>query len=139
MTSAKVQELIMPNHALRRSLMLSLLLLVIAPEARSYAANECVVDGVVTSSCTLTANYNGRIVIGGGYLTLDCNGKVISGYGQSGILRQRGILVNSRSHVTIRNCYVTGFLNGIVVQGSQYVTLDNVHAYSNEEDGIEVN
>ena len=65
----------------------------------------------ITKSTTLTVDHVGNIVIEADNVTLDCAGHSVSGDGTGA-----GILLDGRSGVTVTNCRVTGFGDGISVQ-----------------------
>ncbi|MFC1509701.1 NosD domain-containing protein, partial [Candidatus Omnitrophota bacterium] len=70
----------------------------------------------VTESITLTGDMgpvsgNG-IIIGADFITIDGNGHTISGDGSGS-----GIILNGKNNVTIKNCNITGFQRGILVDG----------------------
>jgi len=69
-------------------------------------------------------------------VTLDCQGHAIAGPGDLGT-NAFGIRVGSAStpvpdnHLTIRNCWVTGFWWGIYVQNARNVLIEGNHLYAN--------
>ncbi len=66
----------------------------------------------------------------GSNTVLDCNGHVITGSGNRGVQTTTGILAREpgASNVTVRNCVVTGFINGIIVDVPQaYVANNRLH------------
>jgi parallel beta-helix repeat protein len=69
-------------------------------------------------------------VIAADGVTLDCAGHTVSG--ASGW----GISLRDRTGVTVRNCRVTGFTDGIVLERSSGNTLDGNHARTNAIRGI---
>ncbi|MEI7745662.1 MAG: hypothetical protein WCK58_18140, partial [Chloroflexota bacterium] len=78
---------------------------------------------VITASTTLTDDHVGNIVIEAGGVTLDCAGHTVSGPDAGG--EAGGIVVASKSGVTIRNCVVAGFTaHGIYVIDSAGVRLE---------------
>jgi parallel beta-helix repeat protein len=68
---------------------------------------------VIKESMVLTQDHPGGITIGQDGIELDCNGKRIIGVG-----RGTGIELIGRRQVTIRNCDVQDFNNGISVEDS---------------------
>lgn len=65
---------------------------------------------VITASTVLTRDRLGPLVIAANGITLDCAGHAVLGTG--GI----GILLDSRSGVTVRNCRVSGFDTGFYLE-----------------------
>ena len=63
--------------------------------------------------------------------TLDCGGKRMTGDGSG-----YGIYLNNASSVTVKNCAITGFEQGIYLQSSRNNTLLNNNATSNSLSGI---
>jgi len=61
-------------------------------------------------SCTLTTNLSDEIIIGIDNLILDCNDNVLDGGDPTAGI---GILATSRNNITIKNCNVTGYSEGI--------------------------
>lgn len=66
---------------------------------------------LITTDTTLTEDHYGPIGFGADSVTLDCAGHSVIGPSPSG----GGIGVFHRSHVTIRNCHVTGFQYAITM------------------------
>ncbi len=66
----------------------------------------------VSSNTTLGEDHHGQIVVSADNVTLNCGGYAVLGPGPT------GIWVNGRSHVTVRNCLVSGFGSGIILQQS---------------------
>ena len=89
---------------------------------------------VITSDTALTEDHFGDIVIEADDITLDCAGHTVSGPGTF------GILLDGRRGVTVRNCRVTGFENGIIVVNwsgpSSHNTLTANTAFGNVYDGL---
>ncbi len=63
---------------------------------------------VVSADTTLTENHNGNIVIDADGVTLDCAGFSVTGSGSGS-----GIVLATKTGVTVKNCNVTGFIVGI--------------------------
>jgi hypothetical protein len=68
----------------------------------------------ITVDTTLTEDHHGSIEIVADDVTLDC-----AGYGVVGEGWGKGIESIGNAHVTVRNCYVTGFDLGIVVEDGE--------------------
>jgi parallel beta-helix repeat protein len=68
------------------------------------------------------------LIIAADGITLDCRGHAIHGGGSGG-----GVIIDSRSGVTIKNCFVTGFMNGFDATNCSGLTLINNTAYGNQE------
>lgn len=69
---------------------------------------------VITVGTTLTADVVGGVVIGAHGITLDCNGRRISG----------GITLNGKTGVTVKNCVVTGAVDGVKLTSSSGNTFE---------------
>jgi len=93
---------------------------------------------VITTDTTLSKNIgpcsgNG-LVIGHNDITLNCAGGTISGTrtNDTGV----GIRLAGMTRVTVENCNVTGFQNGILLSNSSINTLANNTASANGDDGF---
>jgi parallel beta-helix repeat protein len=64
----------------------------------------------ITTSTTLAEDHVGNIIIAADDVTLDCAGHTVSGPGTG-----PGVLLDGRSGVTVQNCQVTGFEEGILI------------------------
>jgi len=88
--------------------------------ANCGGATACGCGDVLTSNHTMTyslTNCPGHgIVIGADNITLDCNGRTIDGDATGG--SDYGIHLDGRSNVTIKNCVITDFAQGINVENS---------------------
>jgi len=69
-------------------------------------------------TANIASNFENCILISHPKVTLDCKGHIIDGVPLTGI----GILVMA-DNVTIKNCTVTNFLNGILLRGSDGSTI----------------
>jgi len=87
----------------------------------------------ITTDTTLTADHNGQIVIGADGITLDGNGYVIRGCGTG-----NGIKLVSRTGVTIKNCIVTNFDDGIQLNGSHDNVFRNNKVHHNTNEGFDI-
>jgi parallel beta-helix repeat protein len=98
----------------------------------------------INSDTTLVANEtpcyvndtddNGVIIIGANDITLNCGGSwVLSGDSSSG---SKGINLTTYDNVTIENCYIEKYYNGIEFLGSLNSTLDNITVNNNTNNGI---
>ncbi len=99
----------------------------------------------ITEDTTLTEDYNGHIVIAADDITLDGNGHTITGGGVwmwNSTQRMwdvaRGISVKGRTGVTVKNCRVTNFAMGLMLDRSDGCTLQNNTVYDNIWGGISV-
>ena len=61
----------------------------------------------ITSNTNLNEDHQGNIVIAADGVTLDCQGHEVTGTGSG-----TGVLLNGRTGVTVKNCHVSGFLDG---------------------------
>jgi len=87
----------------------------------------------VTADLTLTENLDcidsTGLIIGADNLTLDCDGFTING---NGVTNQPGIDNSGFDNVTIKNCIINDFDNGIIFHdGADYGFLENNTAISN--------
>ncbi len=67
----------------------------------------------ITADTTLTEDQNGNIIIAANDVTLDCNGHIVNGTGVG-----NGILLERRTNVTVKNCFVTNFERGFFLNNS---------------------
>jgi parallel beta-helix repeat protein len=94
----------------------------------------------VTSHLDPSCTYSGGIEVTQSHVTLDCRGAhVDAGTGRSGV----GILVHSPAavaltDVTVRNCVVHGFLNGMRITRDGFKTLAAGHEYDVADTDITV-
>jgi parallel beta-helix repeat protein len=88
----------------------------------------------VTTDTTLTEDHDGDIVIDMDNVTLDCAGHTVTGTG-SGI----GIWADFRTGVTVKNCDVSGFQDGIQLSNTASSTLVGNSAHDNSSVGIYLN
>ena len=88
---------------------------------------------IITADTTLPADLFDSVVIAADDVTLDCAGNSIIGFPAGA-----GITVQSRSGVTIRNCTVTGFLNGIAASAGASLTLVDTAVVGNLLDGLDI-
>ena len=70
---------------------------------------------VITSDTTLTEDHDGNIVIAANDVTLDCAGHTVTGPGSGSPFV--GILLDGTSGVSVKDCQVTAFENGIIAAG----------------------
>jgi len=107
-------------------------------------SDEYVSDGVEVNSCgsitedsILTAdisNQNGNcFTIDADNITFDCQGNLIDG-DDSGT--DRGIHLNGKTNVTIKNCVLTDFQYGLWIQSSSSNNFTNITSNSNFQRGI---
>jgi len=92
----------------RRAALAALVLAVVAAVVVS-AAGATSGTLYVTSNTILKEDQHGPIIINADNVTLDCAGHAVLGPGTT------GISVYGRSHVTVRNCRVSGFAGGIIL------------------------
>lgn len=82
---------------------------------------------------TLTEDHNGPIEIVSDNVTLDCAGHKVTGIGKG-----YGIVLSGRTGVTVRNCDVSGFVQGITLYESDDNTIEENHAHDNTSDDFSV-
>lgn len=90
---------------------------------------------VIMSNTSLTADVTGSIVVGANGITLDCAGHHVSQV-SSLIYNGLGIFLDHRSGVTVENCNVTGFNEGIRLLSSSGNSLNGNTASNNGFNGI---
>lgn len=82
---------------------------------------------VVTESMTLAADHEGTILIGADGVTLDCAGHRIVPPGWLGdqVSHEVGIRIEGHAGVTLRNCEVAGYKEGIVLSHANDNVVNN--------------
>lgn len=89
---------------------------------------------VLTQSTTLTADYDGNVVIAADDITLDCAGHTIRG---SGLVNEPGIRIQGFSGVTVKRCVVEGFLaTGLMTVGSSNLVIEKNVVRGNDWNGF---
>jgi len=88
----------------------------------------------LTADTILTEDHAGSIIVGTDGITLDCAGHSITGPGSG-----TGVLLQNRTGVTVKNCHVSNFDNGIGVERSPNNTIENNDVSDNHNRGINVN
>ena len=96
--------------------------IVLAPAASAKSASL-----KVMSNTTLTEDFHGNVVIAKNGVTLDCNGHEIVGNGNG-----RGVLVDKRSGVTVKNCDVHDFSTGFFVASTTSSTFEGNSSHDNQ-------
>jgi parallel beta-helix repeat protein len=84
----------------------------------------------VTTNTVLGADFTGNVVIATDDVTLDCNGHQIIGSG-----RGRGITVEKRSRVTVRNCDVSNFATGFWIASTSASRFEGNSSHHNVAPG----
>ncbi len=93
---------------------------------------------VVARDTTLVQDHVGTVVIAADDVTLDCAGHRITGTGTAEDGSDgTGVLVDSRTGVTVENCHVTNFSTGLIVADSTATVLRDNSASGNRQ-GFEV-
>jgi hypothetical protein len=90
------------------------------PATISTAGVWCMKSDLTTSMTSGMA-----ITITSNNVTLDCNDFRLGGLGAGASTATTGIAVMEKSNVTVRNCSVRGFLNGLYLGGSSNVVEDS--------------
>jgi len=88
----------------------------------------------IATDTTLEADLFDNVVIVADDVTLDCAGFSIIGFPPFD-----GVSLDSRSGVTIKNCTVTGFLNGISATGASSLTVTDTTVENNALSGMDIN
>ena len=120
----------------RLAVSLVMLLAVVLVMATTSGVGATVGAMSITSDTTLTEDHSGSITIDADNVTLDCAGHTITGTGTGGSAGT-GISIDSRSGVTVKNCHVTQFSQGVGVGQSSAIVLSGNSANGNGE-GITV-
>jgi parallel beta-helix repeat protein len=102
----------------------AVVMLLLATLPASVLAGESTLR--VTGNTTLTEDFAGSIVIAKNGVTLDCAGHRIIGTGTG-----RGISVDKRLGVTVRNCDVLGFSVGFWVTSTSGSTFEGNNSHGN--------
>jgi len=101
-----------------------------AVKAAHVSCGDTITNDTTLDSNLLNCPTNG-IVIGVNDITLDCQGHIISGSGGGS-----GILAVSRQNITIKNCVVQNFFEGIKFSSTTQSQLVNNIAQNNQGDGF---
>ncbi|MDE1763519.1 MAG: right-handed parallel beta-helix repeat-containing protein [Thaumarchaeota archaeon] len=105
------------RHVVLISILMMSAFAIFSPTVFASADPSC--GSFITSSTTLTGDIGPCSVVGlyvsGNDITLDCAGHTLSGTGADG---SAGIVASGPSGVTIKNCNVTGFFQGIYMDFS---------------------
>ncbi len=110
-------------------------LLLSVPAAFAAGCGDVITADTTLASDILGCSGNG-LVIGSDNITLDCAGHSISG---SGNFFTTGVYLSSRSGVTVKNCAVSNFNNGIVItSNSKSDSIINNTVNGNKLNGIYV-
>jgi parallel beta-helix repeat protein len=119
----------------RPSMIISAALALLLASGVMFASQASATSGTmsVTTDTTLAEDHSGSITVDADNVILDCAGHTVTGAG-AGV----GILLDGRTGVTLRNCDVTNFSTGIVVQFSNNNTLTGNTARLNSQDGIQL-
>lgn len=88
---------------------------------------------VITSNTTFTEDHIGGVWMGADDITLDCAGHTISAPPEGGYF---GVSVYYQSNVTIKNCRVTGFTQGINVDHTSGVRVLGNTSFANSGSGF---
>ncbi len=88
----------------------------------------------INSNTTLTSDQTNGIRITANNITLDCDGHTLSGSGSG-----TPIELNNRRGVTVRNCIIDNFNEGIRLRRSNNNTISDNTVRNNRRDGIDLN
>jgi|GEM_PF-2449420 len=84
--------------------------------------------------CTLTTNVTETIEIQDDGITLDCDGHTITGTGTGS-----GVFLNAVDNVTVKNCTISNFSDGILLEDSDNNTIQDNTITDVGDDGIDLN
>ncbi|HSG86254.1 MAG TPA: hypothetical protein VLA23_07935, partial [Candidatus Limnocylindrales bacterium] len=99
----------------------AVLALLLAGATLPVSVTATAADWQIREDTTLASDFAGTIKIVRDGVTLDCDGYKVTGEGHG-----RGIVVDKRSNVTVKNCEVDHFSVGIWVSGTTASTfVDN--------------
>ena len=93
---------------------------------------------VITSDITLSESKTLPIVIGADCITLDCAGNAIAPFPGPPTFFD-GILMDNRIGITIKNCIVKNWLQGIVLEAFSSVELENIEIDGNLVHSLDAN
>ncbi|NOX72039.1 MAG: hypothetical protein GXO64_05100 [Candidatus Micrarchaeota archaeon] len=111
--------------------MLAVLAVLSFPATASAAACGDTISSSITLNSDLECTGSAvGLAINADGVTLDCAGHTISGNGAS------GVLLRGHTNIRIRNCKITGWKNGIALEGSSKVTISSNDIASNGMNGI---
>ncbi len=102
----------------------------------TLGANETAKCGTLTSSKYLAKNLNSAgtcFVLNASNIFLDCRGYTITGNGAGS-----GVRAIARQNVTIRNCRITDFFDGINLTYTTSSLVHNNTIWGNDDDGIDM-
>ena len=94
----------------------------------------CVCPRTIRKDTTLACDCTNSIRIAANNITLDCAGHTLTGSG-----RGNGILLSRRTGVTVKNCNITKFSNGVALRRSHKNTFTNNNSFGNTRDGFDLN
>jgi hypothetical protein len=86
---------------------------------------------VLVQSLTLTADHSGGFIIGADGIELNCDGHRLVGVG-----RNTGVVLIGRRQVTVRNCVIEDFNNGIDAEDSAGNLIVQITVRNNRNDGV---
>ena len=104
-----------------------------------YTEESLMCGDVISEDLTLTeplicsGEYTYGLEIGAEDITIDCNGWGISGSGFG-----TGIYVNAYSRVTVKNCDISNFNNGVEIYSSSDSEINKNNIHNNQDNGIYV-
>jgi len=85
----------------------------------------------LTESQPLTEDHHGRIVVAADGITLDCAHFRVVGFDANGArLSGAGIALTGHNNVTVRNCNIEGFTNGVLLTNSHSNAFDQIRVTS---------
>jgi parallel beta-helix repeat protein len=113
--------------------LLGLAALVVLPFVLAPAASASSGTLVITSNTKLTENHNGTIVLAKNGITLDCGGYSVVGNGAGS---GPGIHLPGTRAATVKNCTVTGFDYGVLLEDARNNTLRRNAAVNNYDRGF---
>ncbi len=99
---------------------------------RQPASNTC--PSTITTDTTLTRNCSNGITVNANNVTLDCGGHTLSGQG-----RGTPVLLRGRTGVTVKNCNIDNFNEGVTLHGSSGNTFTDNTVNNNIRDGFDLN
>jgi parallel beta-helix repeat protein len=129
--AGRIADMNSTNKARKRIQTLGVMILLLVSLAIASPVSATSGTLMITSDTKLTENHSGSIIIGADDVTLDCDGRTVTGSGSG-----TGILLDGRTGVTVKKCHVTGFTTGFSLEASTDNTFEGNTAKGNTFDGF---
>lgn len=116
--------------------LLALGLAVLASSVLASSASATSGTLVITSNTTLTEDHVGTIVLARNGITLDCAGYTLTGAGAGS---GPGVYLPGTRAATVKNCRITNFDYGLLLEGANGNTFVGNNSLSNHVTGFDLN